>query len=153
MSTLTRARRLVIGCLLVASTDAAAQQAFTDSAIIPGVTPIKDVHITELRTRIDALRQRANLSGFAWTDPVITPGVTPVRAVHTEELRTAVSVVPPVIGQPAPSFSEAIAVGGIVKASHLTELRGVVLALEACPITMSTAGVAATAASTTAPGR
>ena len=47
------------------------------------------------------------------------------------------------IGQPAPSFSEAIAVGGIVKASHLTELRGVVLALEACPVTMSTAGVSA----------
>ena len=98
MSSLTRAGRLVIGLLLVASTDAAAQQAFTDSAIMPGVTPIRAVHITELRTRIDALRQRANLPGVAWTDPVITAGVTPVRAVHTQELRTAVSAVPPIIG-------------------------------------------------------
>ena len=40
---------------------------------------------------------------------VITAGVTPVRAVQTQELRTGVSAVPPVIGQPAPSFSEAIA--------------------------------------------
>ena len=53
---MTGVRRLGLVLVLGLSTDAAAQQAFTDSAIIPGVTPIKAVHITELRTRIDALR-------------------------------------------------------------------------------------------------
>ena len=34
---------------------------FTDYPIVPGVTPIKAVHFTELRTCIDALRSAAGL--------------------------------------------------------------------------------------------
>ena len=38
---------------------------FTDDPIVPGVTPVKAVHFTELRTRIDALRVTAGCSGSA----------------------------------------------------------------------------------------
>ena len=48
---------------------------FTDDPIVPGVTPIKAVHFTELRTRIGALRSAAGLPRFSWTDPVLRPGV------------------------------------------------------------------------------
>ena len=37
---------------------------FTDDPIVPGVTPVGAVHFTELRTRIDALREAAGLAGF-----------------------------------------------------------------------------------------
>ena len=43
---------------------------FTDDPIQPGVTPVRAVHFTELRTRIDALRAGTSLGRFAWTDPV-----------------------------------------------------------------------------------
>ena len=42
---------------------------FTDDPIVPGVTPVRAVHFTELRVRIDVLRREAGLAPFNWTDP------------------------------------------------------------------------------------
>ena len=64
---------------------------FTDDPIVPGVTRIKAIHVTELRTRIDAARTSAGLGRFAWTDPVLIAGVTPVRLTHLLELRAALT--------------------------------------------------------------
>ena len=47
---------------------------FTDDPIVPGVTPVRAVHFTELRARIDALREEAGLGRFRWTDPVAAGG-------------------------------------------------------------------------------
>ena len=47
---------------------------FTDDPLVPGVTPVKAVHFTELRTRIDVLRREAGLASFGWTDPVLRAG-------------------------------------------------------------------------------
>ena len=44
---------------------------FTDDPIVPGETPVRAVHFTELRARIDVLRQEAGLAPFGWTDPVL----------------------------------------------------------------------------------
>ena len=60
---------------------------FTDDLLQPGVTAVKAIHFTELRTRIDALRSAAGLLRFPWTDPVLRAGVTRVRRVHLLELR------------------------------------------------------------------
>ena len=49
---------------------------FTDDPLQPRVTPVKAVHFTELRTRIDALREAAGLTRFSWTDPILRAGVT-----------------------------------------------------------------------------
>ncbi len=105
---------------------------FTDPEIVPGLTPVRAVHFTELRTRIDGLRTAARLGRFAWTDAVLTPGVTRVRLVHLLELRSALTEAYTVAGRSAPRWADAAPVGGTtpIRAAHLMELRAAVLALE-----------------------
>ena len=110
----------------------AASAPFTDDPLRPGVTPIRAVHFTELRTRIDARRAAAGLTPFRWTDPVLRPGVTRVRLAHLLELREALAAVYAASGRPAPRWTDAAPLGGAtpIRAAHLTELRAAVLALE-----------------------
>ena len=104
---------------------------FTDDPIRPGETPIRAVHFTELRSRIDALRAGTGLGRFAWTDPVLRAGVTPVRGVHLLELREALAEAYASSGRPAPRWTDAPTAGSTpIRAAHLTELRAAVLALE-----------------------
>ena len=105
---------------------------FTDDPIRPGVTPIRAVHFTELRTRIDVLRREAALAPFRWTDPVLRAGATPVRLAHLLDLRQALAAVYAAAGRPAPRWTDARAAGGAtpIRAAHLTELRAAVAALE-----------------------
>ena len=103
---------------------------FTDDPILPGVTPIKAVHFTELRQRIDALRSAAGLLRFSWTDPVLRAGVTPVRRVHLLELRSALSEAYEAAGRAAPRWTDASPASTPIRAAHVTELRAAVLALE-----------------------
>ena len=110
----------------------AARAAFTDHPIVPGTTPIRAIHFTELRGRIDAARRRSGLPAFRWTDPALVAGVTPVRRVHLTELRSALDAVYDAAGRPRPAYAD----GGVdagatpIKAAHLMELRAAVLRLE-----------------------
>ena len=105
---------------------------FTDPEIVPGVTPVRAVHFTELRTRIDGLRTAAGLGRFAWTDAVLTPGVTRVRLVHLLQMRSALAAASTAAGRPVPRWTDAAPVGGTtpIRAAHLMELRAAVLSLE-----------------------
>jgi len=105
---------------------------FTDDPLQPGVTPVKAVHFTELRTRIDVLRSAAGLLRFSWTDPVLRPGVTRVRGVHLVELRSALTEAYSAAGRAAPRWTDASPPSGStpIRALHVTELRAAVLALE-----------------------
>ena len=103
---------------------------FVDHPIVPGVTPVRAIHFTELRTRIDALREAAGLQAFPWTDRVLTAGETPVRLVHLLELREALAAAYAAGGQRAPSWTDAAAGATPLKAAHLMELRTAVMALE-----------------------
>ena len=105
---------------------------FTDDPIQPGVTPVRAVHFTELRTRIDALRAGTSLGRFAWTDPVLRARVTPVRRVHVLELRQALAEAYSASGRAAPRWTDASPAAGStpIRALHVTELRAAVLALE-----------------------
>ena len=105
---------------------------FTDDPIVPGETPVRAVHFTELRARIDVLRQEAGLAPFAWTDPALRAGVTPVRLTHLLELRAAVAAAYASSGRPAPRWTDAAPSAGTtpIRAAHLMELRAAVLALE-----------------------
>ena len=105
---------------------------FTDHPIVPGVTPVKAVHFTELRAHIDALREEAGLSRFRWTDPVLQAGVTQVRLVHLLELREALGAAYTAAGRAAPRWTDAAPAAGTtpIRAAHLTELRAAVVALE-----------------------
>ena len=103
--------------------------AFTDHPIQPGVTPVRAVHFTELRARIDVLRNDAGLEGFTWTDSVLRPGVTPVKLAHLLELRAALAAAYVAAGRAAPRWTDAAPVSGMtpIKAAHLMELRAAVV--------------------------
>lgn len=42
---------------------------FTDDPLISGLTVVKAVHLAELRTAVNAMRDAAGLSAATWTDP------------------------------------------------------------------------------------
>ncbi len=50
---------------------------------------IRAVHLTNLRSAVNALRPGCGLLQATWTNPVITPMVTPIRAIHVNELQQA----------------------------------------------------------------
>ena len=103
---------------------------FTDDPLIPGVTQVKALHISELRTRIDGVRVKCGLPPYPWsTNPI--PAVV-IQAAHITELRGAVSAAHTACGGPAPTFFDPVLVprGTPIKAVHITELRNAVAALE-----------------------
>ena len=105
---------------------------FTDAPLRPGTTPIRAVHFTELRSRIDGLRQAAGLARFGWTDPVLRAGATRVRLVHLLELRQALGGAYAAAERTPPPWTDAAPTADAlpVRAAHLTELRAAVVALE-----------------------
>ena len=106
--------------------------AFTDDPIRPGVTPVKAVHFTELRARIDALREAQGLGRFRWTDAALRAGRTPIRLVHLTELRSALAAAYTAAGRSVPRWTDPAPVAGTIpiRAVHVMELRAAVAALE-----------------------
>jgi hypothetical protein len=101
---------------------------FTDDPLTPQSTPIKVVHVMELRATIDSVRVARGLTPFAWTDPTLAIGSTPVRVVHLAELRTALTQAYQAAGRTAPTYTDPGALS-VIKAIHLNELRTAARAL------------------------
>jgi hypothetical protein len=103
--------------------------AFTD-AVLTGL-PVRAIHFTELRDRIDLLRLALGIGPYSWTDPGLAPGFT-VRAVHLLDLRAALEQAYARAGRALPVFSEVTVVGGttIIRAAQIEELRTAVINLE-----------------------
>ena len=114
------------------SFDVTVAAAFTDDPIRPGVTPVRAIHFTELRDRIDGVREGEGLAPFSWTDPNLTAGVTLVRRVHLVELRRALAAAYAAAGRAAPAWTDAVLTAGAtpIRAAHLMELRDAVVVLE-----------------------
>jgi hypothetical protein len=98
---------------------------FTDDPLAPASTPIKLVHVTELRAQIDAVRARHRLNPYSWTDPNVSPGTTPVRAVHVSDLRSALLEAFSAASVTPPLFSDPVLTPGssVVRAVHISEIR------------------------------
>jgi hypothetical protein len=104
--------------------------AFTDDPLVPGVTQVRAVHVTELRSRIDSLRVLRRLRTFGWAEPALNRGV-PIRAVHLLDLRTALADAYIAVGLPAPAYSgPALTAGGMIRAAHITELRAAIAEID-----------------------
>ena len=103
---------------------------FTDDSLSAGSTVVKTIHITELRTRINAVRVARGLAAFSFTDPDLS-GAT-IKAIHITELRTALVAAYVAAGLVPPTFTDpTLTVGAtLVKAVHIAELRADVVALE-----------------------
>lgn len=104
--------------------------AFTNDPLFQFSNIIRAVHITELRTRIGAIRTAAGLGSYGWTDPTLTATSTLIKAAHVTDLRTALTQAYVAAGWGAPVFSDTSLVGTLVKALHLTQLRNAVTAIE-----------------------
>jgi hypothetical protein len=104
--------------------------AFTDDPLVPTGTRIKAVHVTELRSRINAIRTARGLSSYTWTDSTLTSGSTRIKAVHVTDLRTALSQAYTAAGLMAPAYTDNSLVSKTVKTVHIMELRAAVRAME-----------------------
>jgi hypothetical protein len=102
---------------------------FTDDDLVSGLSVIKAVHITELRTRIDALRVREGLPAFAYSN-VIVAGSSVVTALDVTELRTALAEVYTTLGMTSPTYATSPAQGVTVRAADVFSLRAATGAIE-----------------------
>lgn len=101
-----------------------------DPVLTPGVSSIRAVHLTELRTRIDALRSRFSVPPVNWTTPSPAAGME-VRAVHLTELRTALAEVYEALELSPPPFGGDIQQRvTFITATHIRDLRQAVAALD-----------------------
>ncbi|MEA2237136.1 MAG: hypothetical protein QOC81_1860 [Thermoanaerobaculia bacterium] len=104
--------------------DPATTIVFTDDPLNTGVTA-KAVHVTQLRTAVNAMRAAAGLGAQSFTDPGLASGFT-IKAAHQNELRTALNLARSTIGLAAISYVDPPTVTGgttTVKAAHIVNLR------------------------------
>jgi hypothetical protein len=104
--------------------DLATTVVFTDDPLVAGQTTAKAVHITELRTAVDAVRTAAGLGAGAFRDDPLSPG-TLMRAIHITQLRAALDEARSAIGVPPLTYTDPSVVAGStqVKAAHIQQLR------------------------------
>jgi uncharacterized delta-60 repeat protein len=104
---------------------------FTDDPLLPGATLIRAVHVTELRTRIDAVRARYGLPAYSYaTDPTITAGATVIKPQHILEMRIALQEAYTAAGQTPPTYPTSPTTGSPISAADITSLRTAVSAIE-----------------------
>lgn len=94
---------------------------FTDDPVIANVTSIRSLHLTELRTAINTLRDVAGLSLLSsWTDA--SPFGATVKAAHIQELRTALTAALTALGKNI-AFANPVSAGAPPRAVDFQELR------------------------------
>lgn len=99
---------------------------FTDAPLVSGVTPVRAIHVTELRAAATQLYGALSVPHVApaFADATLSPGGVPVRAQHIIELRNAVATLFALTGLAAPTYSNpGIAPGQAIRAADINELR------------------------------
>ncbi|MFZ2491795.1 MAG: VCBS repeat-containing protein [Thermoanaerobaculia bacterium] len=98
---------------------------FGDDPLVPRTTPIRYVHVTQLRTAINAVRAASGLGPATFTDPVERG--RQVRAAHIAELRPLIDAARLAIGLAHPTYSGSVPSPGMApRASDIEELRSAV---------------------------
>ena len=99
--------------------DHAVTTIFTDPALTAGIT-IKALHVTQLRTAINALRASTGRTAQTWTDNTLE-GIEP-KATHLLQLRNALTDALSTLGKTA-TYTDPAPAGVNVKAVHLQQIR------------------------------
>lgn len=86
--------------------DLATTMAFTDDPLQAQVTQVRAVHVTELRTAVNAVRAAAGLAPSSFVDPSLAG--LPVKATHVLELRGALDAARAALDLPAASYANTI---------------------------------------------
>jgi hypothetical protein len=108
--------------------DLATTVIFTDPSLAVGTTQVAAVHITELRTAVNAVRALTLLGAGSYTDSTLTPGSMTIKRLHITDLRTALDAARSALSLPAVSYTDTTITAGstLIKAAHVTELRNAV---------------------------
>ena len=105
--------------------DLATTVIFTDDPLIAMTTVVQAVHLTQLRTAVDAVRNLASLGGGTYTD--LSPSGIAIQAVHITQLRTAINATRTPLGLSAVSYTAdptgVVANTTVIQAAHFTDLR------------------------------
>ena len=102
------------------ASDLATTILFTDRPLVAG-TLIKSVHVTELRTAVNAVRALAGLGSFGFTGTAATG--TTISALHVTQLRSALDEARPSLGFGTGGYTDSSLTGVPIKAVHLQEIR------------------------------
>lgn len=103
---------------------------FTDDPIVAGTTPLRAVHVLEMRNRVNALRARRGLEPRVWTDDGLD-GATLVKAVHLNEVRSALEEVYLRDGRIPPGYTaNPVVVGAPATAADVNETRNAIQRVE-----------------------
>jgi hypothetical protein len=96
---------------------------FNDDPIVTGTTPIKAIHLAQLRTAVNAMQTAAGVTPSSFTDPTLNNTIA-IKAVHITQLRTALATAISALAAPTTFFTNSIA--GTVKAADVQEIRNAV---------------------------
>ena len=112
--------RTVNGVLSFLAT--ATTNSYTDS-VSAGAVHVYKVRAKDVAGRISGFSNSDHSLVVVFADDPLVRGSTDVKATHFNELRTAANQLRVAAGLGNQSWGEAIAAGGFVRASHITELR------------------------------
>ena len=118
---LYRVRAVNAGGSADSAPDLATTVIFTEDPLVGGSTPIRALHLAELRTAVDAVRAQDGLGAGTYTDAA-SPGV-PIRAIHINELRTQLDAAMGPLGFQTGNWTDTISSGVPIKAVHFQEIR------------------------------
>jgi len=104
----------------LSNVDAATTMLFNDEPLTIGMF-IRAVHLTQLRSAVNAMRAAAGLSAASFTDA--DPHLVPPKAVHITELRSALDAARSTIGLAPLAYSRTSLMGLTVKPVDFIELR------------------------------
>jgi hypothetical protein len=104
--------------------DLATTVMFDDDPLVQYSTPIRQVHITQLRTAVNAVRAAAGLAAATFTDTSLDSPVA-AKAVHVQELRSNLDTARSALGLAALTYTDPTIsqLSTTMKKAHVTELR------------------------------
>ncbi|MEO8034651.1 MAG: IPT/TIG domain-containing protein [Acidobacteriota bacterium] len=102
------------------ATDIATTILFANDPLTTGVV-VQALHVTQLRSAIDAVRQLVPLGAAGYTNAAV-PGVI-VRGTHVTEMRSALDPALTALGMAAGGYTDSVLSGVPIKAVHLQEVR------------------------------